>query len=149
MNDAMKQIAVKYGSYLALINIAYLLYVSYWYIGIYSDLAWYHLVFLWDRFGFLQLENLNKAMTDISLRKRFQPISNGHGYTYWNLIYITPFLYIDPQFAADAMDMIVEVTMERFESSGLSDEQIDEIIGRIEGSNPFGVAGQLKSAAFS
>ena len=62
---------------------------------------------------------------------------------------IVLFSVIDPEFAAGLMDLILESTLEKFESSGMNDEQIDMIISRIEGSNPFGAIGQIKSAAFS
>ena len=48
------------------------------------------------------------------------------------------FSLIDPEFAAGIMDMILEKTLEKFESSGINDEQIEKIISRIEDSNPFG-----------
>ena len=59
------------------------------------------------------------------------------------------FKVIDPEFAAGIMDMILEKTLEKFESSGINDEQIEMIISRIEDSNAFGAMGQLKSATFS
>ena len=58
------------------------------------------------------------------------------------------FSLIDPEFAAGIMDMILEKTLEKFESSGINDEQIEKIISRIEDSNPFSAMGQLKSATF-
>ncbi len=153
MNDAMKTIAVKYGSYLALINIAYLLYAYIIDISVFTQ-TWPGIILFFFGIGFgVFAVGKFKQSNDgyASFKEAFSAyiltaiVATLIGTAFTVLL----FSIIDPQFAADAMDMIIEVTLERFESSGMSDEQIDQIIGRIEGSNPFGVAGQLKSAAFS
>jgi hypothetical protein len=153
MNEAMKQIAVKYGSYLALLNIAYLLYAYLLDMTIFTT-TWPGIILFFCGIGFgVFAVGKFKQSNDgyASFKEAFSAyiltaiVATIVGTAFTVLL----FTIIDPQFAVDAMDMIVEVTLERFESSGMSDEQIDQIISRIEGSNPFGFGGQLKSAAFS
>tara|TARA_B110000037_G_scaffold58924_1_gene72039 strand:+ start:167 stop:382 length:216 start_codon:yes stop_codon:yes gene_type:complete len=47
------------------------------------------------------------------------------------------------------MELIIDTTLDKLEGSGMSDDQITEIIDKVQGSEPFGILGQLKSAAFS
>lgn len=153
MNDDMKQIAIKYGTYLALLNIAYLLYAYLLDMSVFTS-TWPGIILFFCGIGF-GIFSVGKFKQSNGGYASFKEVFSTYILTAIVAIVIgtvfTALLFsiIDPQFAADAMDMIVEVTLERFENAGMSGDQIDQIITRIEGSNPFGISGQLKSAAFS
>jgi hypothetical protein len=153
MNEAMKQIAIKYGTYLALLNISYILYAYLVDASVFTA-TWPGIVlfFLAIGFGIFAVGKFKQSNEGYAtFKEAFSTyILTGIVATLIGTAFtVLLFSIIDPEFAVQTMDLIIETTHERFETSGMSDEQIEQIIGRIEGSNAFGIAGQLKSAAFS
>jgi hypothetical protein len=153
MNGTMKQTAIKYGVYLALVNLSYVLY-AYLVDQSVLTLTWPGIILFFCGIGFgtFSVAKFKQGSGGYaSFKEAFSTymLTSIVAVLIGTVFTIVLFSVIDPDFAAGVMDMILETTMERFESSGLSDEQIDSIISRIEGSNPFSAAGQLKSAAFS
>jgi len=153
MNDSMKQIAIKYGTYLAMLNIAYMLYAYLMDASVFTA-TWPGIVLFFCAVGF-GVFAVGKFKQSNGGYASFKDVFSTYILTgivataIGTVFTILLFSVIDPDFAVQTMDLIIEKTYERFESSGMSDEQIEQIISRIEGSNAFGIAGQLKSAAFS
>ena len=77
MNDAMKQIAIKYGTYLALLNISYILYAYLVDASVFT--ATWPVLYCssWQLVSvFLQWENSSRVMRDLQrLKKHSLPIS--------------------------------------------------------------------------
>ena len=153
MNNTIKQTAIKYGTYLALVNLSYLLYAYLVDQSVFT-LKWpgILLFFCGLGFGMFSVAKFKQANDGYaSFKEAFSAymLTSIVAIFIGTVFTIILFSLIDPEFAAGIMDMILEKTLERFESSGINDEQIEKIISRIEDSNPFGAMGQLKSATFS
>ncbi len=153
MNNTMKQTAIKYGTYLAMVNLSYLLYAYLVDQSVFT-LTWPGLIlfFCGMGFGIFSVAKFKQANGGYaSFKEAFSTymLTSIVAVLIGTVFTIVLFSVIDPEFAAGLMDLILESTLEKFESSGMNDEQIDSIISRIEGSNPFGAIGQIKSAAFS
>ena len=153
MNDAMKQIAIKYGTYLALLNISYILYAYLVDASVFTA-TWPGIILFFFAIGFGifavgKFKQSNEGFATFKEAFSTYILTGIVATLIGTASTVLLFSIIDPEFAVQTMDLIVETTYERFESSGMSDEQIEQIISRIEGSNAFGIAGQLKSAAFS
>jgi len=153
MNEVMKQNSVKYGVYLALVNISYLLYAYLIDVSVFTS-TWPGIILFFFGIGFgifavAKYKQSNDGYASFKEAFSAYILTAIVATLIGTLFTVLLFSIIDPEFATQAMDMILEVTLERFESSGMSDEQVEQIIERIQGSNPFGISGQLKSAAFS
>ena len=153
MNNTIKQTAIKYGTYLALVNLSYLLYAYLVDQSVFT-LTWpgILLFFCGIGFGMFSVAKFKQANDGYaSFKEAFSAymLTSIVAIFIGTVFTIMLFSLIDPEFAAGIMDMILEKTLEKFESSGINDEQIEMIISRIEDSNPFGAMGQLKSATFS
>ena len=153
MNNTMKQTAIKYGTYLAMVNLSYLLYAYLVDQSVFT-LTWPGIIlfFCGIGFGIFSVAKLKQANGGYaSFKEAFSTymLTSIVAVLIGTVFTIVLFSVIDPEFAAGLMDMILESTLEKFESSGMNDEQIDSIISRIEGSNPFCAICQIKSAAFS
>lgn len=153
MNESMKQIAIKYGVYLSLTNLAYLLYAYLIDSSVFTNTApGIILFFVAIGFGIFAVGKFKQANGGYATFKEVFStyiltaiVATLVGTAFTLLI----FGLIDPEFGSEVMDQIVEKTLERFEGSGLPEDQVDEIIDRIANSDPFGLVGQLKSAAGS
>ena len=153
MNNTIKQTAIKYGTYLALVNLSYLLYAYLVDQSVFA-LTWpgILLFFCGLGFGMFSVAKFKQANDGYaSFKEAFSAymLTSIVAIFIGTVFTIILFSLIDPEFAAGTMDMILEKTLKKFESSGINDEQIEKIISRIEDSNPFGAMGQLKSATFS
>ena len=153
MNNTIKQTAIKYGTSLALVNLSYLLYAYLVDQSVFA-LTWpgILLFFCGLGFGMFSVAKFKQANDGYaSFKEAFSAymLTSIVAIFIGTVFTIMLFSLIDPEFAAGIMDMILEKTLEKFESSVMNDEQIEMIISRIEDSNPFGAMGQLKSATFS
>lgn len=152
MNPIIKSNAIKFGSWFGLVNLAYVLYAYLIDKTIFTATAPGIVIFIAGIVFYIIAVGKVKQAQDgyATFREVFTTyivagvvatlIGTGFG--------ILLFVVIDPEFASEVLDLIVEVTVERLENAGMSDEQMTPIIDRIVGSNPFSVGGQLKSAAF-
>lgn len=152
MNPIIKSNAIKYGSWFGLLNVAYVLYAYLIDKSVFTATVPGILIFIVGIvFYILAVGKVKQAQDGYATFKEVFSVYIiagvvatliGTGFT------LLLFGVIDPEFGVEVLDLIVEVTVERLENAGMSDEQMQPIIDRIVESDPFSIGGQLKSAAF-
>lgn len=153
MNPTIKSIAIKYGSIFGALNVLYILY-AYIIDKTIFTMAGPGILIFFVGIG-IYVFAIAKVKESQGGYATFKDVFStyiisgvvataiGSGFT------ILLFGVIDPEFASEIMELIIDTTLDKLEGSGMSDDQITEIIDKVQGSEPFGILGQLKSAAFS
>lgn len=152
MNQSMKQIAIKFGTYLALLNIFYMLYAylvdSSVLVEMWLSLVTFILSVGIGIFAVRKFKQSNKGYA--SFKEAFSTymltaIFSIAVYTFFTMLLFN----FDTNFAAETMDLTLDNAFERYQNSGMSNEEIEQNLSLIKNSDPFSILGQLKTAAFS
>ena len=153
MNPTIKNIAIKYGSIFGALNVLYILY-AYIIDKTIFTMAGPGILIFFIGIG-IYVFAISKVKQSQGGYATFKDVFStyiisgvvataiGSGFN------ILLFGVVDPEFASEIMELIIDTTLDKLEGSGMSDDQITEIIDKVQGSEPFGILGQLKSAAFS